>query len=202
MSHEQKIILQARELFMRYGIKSITMDDIARELGISKKTLYQYVRNKSDLIDQVTDQYISDEKACMAQITSEASDAIAEFVMISRHIVKILRGMRPTTMFDLKKYYRQCWQKMDEFHLGHVYQVVKKNIERGIEQGLYRSNVNADIIAKLYVGKTMFLADDEMFPMREYDRDQLFIEYVDYHLRGILSDVGLKTLNSYQPMVP
>ena len=185
---------------MRFGIKSVTMDDIARELGISKKTLYQHVDNKTDLLDRIIDQHIATEKECIQQITAESRDAIDEQLSIARYVLTILRQMRPTTMFDMKKYYRDCWRKMDEFHLGYVYKVIRTNIERGIAEGWYRDNVSADVIAKLYVGKTMLLTDEEMFPAHSYDRDSLFLEYIHYHLRGILSEKGLKKLKSYQPI--
>ncbi|MDX1406959.1 MAG: TetR/AcrR family transcriptional regulator [Saprospiraceae bacterium] len=200
MTKTEHIIDTARHMFMRYGIKSVTMDDIAREMGISKKTLYQHVSNKTDLLDRVIDQHIKTEKESLQQITGESRDAIDEQLSIARYVLAILRQMRPTTMFDMKKYHRECWRKMDEFHLDYVYGVIRSNIERGRSEGLYREDVNADVIAKLYVGKTMLLADEQMFPAQNYDRDSLFLEYIQYHLRGILSEKGLKKLKSYQPI--
>lgn len=200
MNREERILRRSEDLFMRYGIRSVTMDDIARDLGISKKTLYQHVDNKADLVDRITESYIQGEKQCLAEISANAKDAIDQQLMIARHVVQILRRMRPTTMFDLKKYYRECWEKMDRFHLGYVYRVIRSNIEQGIYEGLYRQNLDPDIIAKLYVGKTMILNDEEMFPLREYNRDDLFVQYINYHLRGILSDKGGRKLKTYQPL--
>ena len=194
-----EILEGARGLYMRYGIKSVTMDDVARELGISKKTLYQHVDNKEDLIKNIIQQHIAEEKECMADITTEARDPIEQILMIARYVLQVLRSVQPTTMFDLKKYYREIWQMMDQFHQEHVYRMIRANLEEGVQQGLYRDDLDPDIIAKLYVGKTMLLTDDEFFPLREYDRDRLFSEYIIYHLRGIVSDEGLQKLKTYQP---
>ena len=200
MDARGQILMQARELFMRYGIRSVTMDDIARELGMSKKTLYQHVPNKTDLIERIIEQHIQQEKACIREFSETARDAIDEILMIARYVIQMLRQMKPTTMFDLKKYYRAIWDKMDRFHSLHTYDVIRRNIERGVAQGYYREQVDADIIAKLYVGKTMFMTDEAMFPMRTYDRDRLFLEFIHYHLRGILSEKGLRQLKKYQPI--
>jgi len=196
----RKDILEgAKKLFMRYGIKSITMDDVARELGISKKTLYQHVDNKNDLVKRIIVEHIADEKDCLSGIADEASDPIEQMLMIARYVLQILREVRPTAMYDLQKYYRETWQLMDKFHQEHVYKTIKANLEAGVEKGLYRHDLDTDIIAKLYVGKTMIINDEEMFPSRDYDRDRLFAEYINYHLRGILSEKGLEKLESYQP---
>ena len=184
---------------MRYGFKSVTMDDVARELGISKKTLYQHVANKSELIKRVIEQYIKEEKDCMHEISMNASDPIEQILMMARYVLQILRTVKPTAMFDLKKYYREMWRELDKFHQQHVYVMIRENLEAGIEQGWYRDDIDADIVAKLYVGKTTMLTDERMFPIQEYDRDRLFKEYITYHLRGIVSDKGLQKLNTYQP---
>jgi TetR/AcrR family transcriptional regulator, cholesterol catabolism regulator len=194
-----EILERAKELFMQYGIKSITMDDLAREMGISKKTLYQHVENKTDLIERIIHQHIHDEKKCLSEIPEKARDAIEQVLMIAHHVIQILRSMRPTTMFDLKKYYHDCWNMMDEFQEKYMYKMIRNNIEQGVEEGLYRDNLDSDIVAKLYVGKTMLLTDEKLFPMREYDRDKLFTEYIQYHLRGIVSEKGMEQLKTYQP---
>lgn len=197
MEEKQQVISKAEELFMRYGIRSVTMDDIARELGMSKKTLYQYVENKSDLIEQIFQQQIQEEKCCIDQFRREAGDAIEEILKIARYVIRKLRQLSPTTMYDLQKYYRNTWKQMDALHKRHVYTVIRENIERGMAQGLYRENMNPDIVAKLYVGKTSLVADDETFPLREYNIEQLYREYILYHIHGIASPRGLALLEKH-----
>ena len=184
-------------LFSQYGIKSITMDDISRELGISKKTLYQYVENKSDLIEQLFQQQMEEEKAMMGRIHQQSSDAIDELLKIARYVMQQLRELSSTTVYDLQKYYPGTWKQMEALHQQHVYTLMKENLERGIREGVYRSDVNLDIVAKLCVGKSSLIADEELFPIRDYNMSHLYREYINYHIHGIASPKGLQVLEKY-----
>ena len=197
MESKAKILQGAAGLFLRYGVKSVTMDDIARELGISKKTLYQHVENKADLIEQTVQVYIEDEKKMIALIHKKADDAIHEMVILSRHIIQMFREMPSGLTYDLQKYHRKCWDLMESYNQSHIYGVIKDNIERGVEQGVYRNDLNPDIIAKLYVGKTSIIVDEDLFPLRNYNKEKLFEEYINYHLHGIASPKGLKLLEKH-----
>lgn len=194
MDIKQQILNKSTALFMRYGIKSITMDDIARELGISKKTLYQYVENKSDLIGQIFQEKIRTEKQCMSDIREAATDAVDEILRIARYVIEELRQMSPTTMYDLRKYYRSTWRQMEALHQRHIYQLIRENLERGQAEGLYRQNLDVDIVAKLYVAKTSIVVDEELFPTQQYNIERLFEEYMMYHIHGVASAKGLALL--------
>lgn len=197
MELKQRILDKTENLFMRYGIKSITMDDIARELGISKKTLYQFVENKTDLIQQIFQNKIEWELGVMAQIRMEATDAIDEMMRMAKHGVEQLRELSPTAVYDLQKYYQNTWKLMESLHQKHIYVIIKENLQRGMEQGLYRDNMNPDIVAKLYVAKTSFVADEDLFPLGEYNWEDLFKEFIVYHIHGIASPEGLKVLSKH-----
>lgn len=201
MDSKQQIISKAADLFMRYGIKSVTMDDIARELGISKKTLYEHVSNKSDLIEQIFEQKITEEKEMMTQFRVTSSDAIEEILNITKFVLKTLRHLSPTTVYDLQKYYRSTWKLMESLHCNHYYDLIRDNLERGIAQGVYRDNLNPDIVAKLYVGSSDLVTNDQWFPVRDYRVDDLFIQHMNYHLHGIASAKGLNLLEQHMPEV-
>lgn len=197
MEIKQQILTKAEALFMRYGLKSITMDDLARELGMSKKTLYQYIDNKADLIAQLFQLRIDEEREMMETFQKQATDAIDEILHLARYIIRKLRQLSPTVVYDLQKYYRSTWKEMEALHQKHVYHIIKENIERGIGQGVYRDDIHPDIIAKLYVGKTSLVADEDLFPLRDYDISELFKEYMLYHLHGIASAKGLALLEEH-----
>jgi len=198
MDTKKQILTKSESLFMRYGIKSVTMDDIARELGISKKTLYQFVENKADLIQKIFNEYIKCEKAEMDEIFIASANAIEEILNIGKYVIQQLRELAPTVMYDLQKYYRESWKLMQSLHQQDVYQVIKANLERGIKEGLYREDLDPDIIAKLYVGKTSLLVDEALFPLKHYDKGCLFKEYIKYHIQGIASPKGLKLFKKLQ----
>lgn len=191
---QQTILSLCRDLFMRYGIKSITMDDIARKLGVSKKTLYQYVENKEDLIQQVIYQHTLEEKEAIEQIVLEANNAVEEIYLIAKYVVGLLRQVSPTTMYDLQKYYRNIWDMMEALHQQFILTIIKANLERGITEELYRHDLDVDVIAQLYVGNTSLITNEDFFPLKEYARDRIFTEFIKYHIRGIASSKGLKTL--------
>ncbi len=197
MDNKQKLFSTVESLFMKYGIKSITMDDVSKELGISKKTLYQYVENKKDLIDKVMQQNFANELRDIGEIHQNSKDAIDEMLQVSKHVTQQLREMHPSVVYDLQKYYRESWQEMEKFHEEFIYGQIKQNIERGQQEGLYRLDLDPDIIAKLYVSKTMVIVDESTFPLREYNRETLFLEYIFYHIRGIASLKGLKLLEKH-----
>ncbi|MFT5166063.1 MAG: AcrR family transcriptional regulator [Saprospiraceae bacterium] len=197
MESKAKILQGATGLFLKYGVKSVTMDDISRELGISKKTLYQHVENKADLIEQTVQLYIDDEKKMIASIRGEAENAIHEMVILAKYITQMFREMPSGLTYDLQKYHRKSWDLMESYNQTHIYGVIKDNIERGIEQGVYRNDLNPDIIAKLYVGKTSIIVDEDVFPLRDYNKENLFKEYIKYHLHGIASAKGLKLLEKH-----
>ncbi len=195
---KQQVLDKSKSLFMRYGIRSVTMDDIAREMGISKKTLYQVVENKSDLIEQIFQCHIEEEKSDIDQICQEAGDAVEEMLRIADYVLRKLREMPPAAVYDLRKYYRGTWKQVEALHQRYIYQLIRDNLERGMAQGVYRSTLNPDIIAKLYVGKASLVTDEETFPLSDYNIAELFQQYIDYHIHGITSPKGLKLLEAHQ----
>ena len=195
MNQEQQLLVKAEELFLRYGIKSVSMDDIARELGISKKTLYQHVENKGDLVAKIGLRFLEQEVKDCEEIHKKSTDAIDEMLKIARNVIRHLRSLSSTTMYDLKKYYRETWQLFEQHNQQHIYAYIKANIERGQAEGIYRADADADIVARLYVGKSMLVTDEDVFPLQDYQRENLFEQYIQYHIRGIASADGLKLLD-------
>ncbi len=197
MELREKILLKVTELFMRYGIKSISMDDISNQMGISKKTLYQFVDNKKDLIQKIFERHIKEELEAMKVIVNESENAVEEIVRIAQYVTQLLREMSPKTLYDLQKYYRSIWDMMEALHQQHIFAIIKKNIERGIKEDLYRGDLNPDIVAKLYVGKNSLIVDEKLFPLKDYNTEKLFKEHIKYHIYGIASKKGLRLLEKH-----
>ena len=193
-----KIISASEKLFMTYGLKSISMDDIATSLGISKKTIYKHIISKDTLIRATLLQYLKRDKRIVNQIVTDSENAIASIIEIGRHIINMSRRLKPTLVFDLKKYHKQNWNLIEEHHFDFIQEVIKQNIERGIEEGLYRDNLNPLIIAKLYVGKNLIIADEISFPLSLISPDALMKEHLLYHLYGILSKKGTELVEKYE----
>ncbi len=195
MESKNKILEGAESLFMKYGFKSITMDDIARELGISKKTLYQYFEDKNDLVNQTIQAHIDNDAFVCNRIIEEGYDPIEFMFEMSKSITKNQRKVNVAVLFDLRKYFKSAWDKMEKFRLEFVLKNILSNISKGQELGLYRTDINELLIAKLYVHNIELVMTPELYQDISSDFHYIHMECLKYHLRGICTDKGLKKLN-------
>lgn len=193
---QEKWLKRAEDLFMRYGIKSITMDDVARELGISKKTLYQFVDNKDDLVNKVLERHIGEEKASCDQLYHTAGNAIEEMFLVMETNSQQLQQMKANIIHDLQKYHREGWEKIQEFQRSFLYNLVRANLERGVQEGIYRKDIDIDIVAKLHITMSFQLFDEDLFPQLTYAKETVFREYLLHYLYGIVSEKGLQMLKA------
>lgn len=193
---QKKWTRRTAELFLRYGIKSITMDDVARELGISKKTLYQFVENKNDLVMKVMEEHIAEEKSECLQLAGKSANALEELFDVMEANTQQMQQMKSNIVYDLQKYHREVWEKMQEFIQGFMYGLMRTNLERGMREGIYRSDLDADIVAKFHIGHSLLLFDETLFPQHTYKKEILFKEYLTHYLYGIVSDRGLQVLKA------
>jgi len=195
MNEEQKkILLKVGELYNKYGIKSITMDDVARELGISKKTLYQFVADKDDLVGKFIENEIEQRQEAICKCFGEGFNAIEELFEISLFMNKIIRNQNPTTEYDLKKYYPHHFQKIVKIRRERMYNYILLNLRKGKEEGLYRSELNEEVIAKLHLSRTENVHSTEIFTIEEFTSIKLFLELLIYHVRGISTEKGINVL--------
>jgi TetR/AcrR family transcriptional regulator, cholesterol catabolism regulator len=195
MNEELKNILQkVRELYMKYGIKSITMDDVANELGISKKTLYQYVTDKDDLVGKFIDNEISIRQDEICKCFKSGYNAIEELFDISIFMNKLMKNQNPATDHDLKKYYPHHYQKTVKIRREGIYSYVLLNLKKGKKEGLYREELNEEIIAKLYLSRLENIHLSDLISVEEFTSLKLFIELLVYHVRGIASEKGIVVL--------
>ena len=193
----QNIINKARELFMRYGIRNITMDKLSGELGISKKTLYQKIPNKSQLIQRIIKTFVEEQKVEISGIKENADHAIEEMHLIAEKAIEQIRRVPPSVPFELKKYFPESWSIMEDYHSGFVLETIKDNLIRGIQEGLYRDDLNIDIIPVLYASKIPVIVDGEFFQDTKLSQEDIFKEFVLYHLHGVVSKEGNELINKY-----
>ncbi len=189
-----EILPKIGDVFMRFGVRSVNMDDIAREVKMSKKTLYKYVTDKSDLVFKVMSSLCDQEKCDIQEAIEESENAIDELILVSKKISQKLGQIHPSIRYDMEKYYPETWSGWLEHKDGFILDSIKTNIERGIKEKLYRKNLHPEIIAKLYNEKVEILFDPAVFPVGQYTFQQVHTELVRYHIRGIANDDGLKYL--------
>ena len=195
MNEELKSILsKVRELYMKYGIKSVTMDDVASELGISKKTLYQFVIDKDDLVGKFVDFEIQIRQEEICKCFRIGFNAIEELFEISLFMNKIIRDQNPATEHDLRKYYHHHYEKTVKTRRERMYNYVLLNLKKGKKEKLYRTDMDEEIIAKLYLSRAENIHFNELFTVEEYTSIELFRELIGYHVRGIATPLGIAVL--------
>lgn len=190
MSTLGKILLKAEELFFTHGVKNTTMDDLSRALGASKKTLYQFVTDKADLVKRTMENHLTLEQTQIEQIIVEAPNAIEELLSIARHVTSHMKGINPAIISDIQRYYPSAWQLFTDHKLNFVYSVFLNNLQRGVKEGLYRDDINPDILAKIYIARMDLIIDQKLFPFAKYDFVTVYRETINYHLHGIASAKG------------
>jgi AcrR family transcriptional regulator len=194
---KQKLVETADGLFMRLGLKSVSMDDIARQMGVSKKTIYQIVGNKRDLIELVLVNDACKDLEVIQENLRESKDAIDEFLRNSRYFIRQMRAISPTTFHDLQKYYPALWREQMQAHQQDFLKSVEANMNRGMEEGLYRHDLQPGIIAKLYVAMMMIIIDKSIFPAQERPITDVIREHASYHLNGLVNQFGRERLETY-----
>lgn len=193
-SQETAWLERVEQLFLRYGIKSITMDDVAADLGISKKTLYQMVESKDDLVIKVLSHHISREKSQCNAWMLEAKNAIEEILTVMKSNSQEISQMKTNILNDLQKYHRDAFELLRKFHFDFVYELIKANILRGRNEGLYRDDFDAEIVARLHLANGFNLFDEQLFPGTSVARAEILKEFIMHFLHGIVSPKGLNYL--------
>lgn len=198
MEIKERIQQKAEELFKLYGIRSITMDEIASQLGISKKTIYQYFTDKEEVVAAVFNAMMSRNRICCLQGKEQAENAIHEIFLSFDMLQEMFRNMNPAILFDLEKYHPEIYKQFHEYKYGFIYQIVKQNLERGIEEKLYRSELNIDILTRFRIESSMLPFNSYIFPSNQTQLVEIEKEILEHFLYGISNDKGVKLLEKYK----
>ncbi|MFM7768942.1 MAG: TetR/AcrR family transcriptional regulator [Bacteroidota bacterium] len=188
------IVSETIQLFLKYGVKSLTMEEIARRLGISKKTLYTYVSDKEDLLLQAVTLFGKFEDTQLNEICSRGLNAIEESLEIKKWVMDMIKNIHPSVAYDIEKFHPSVYKRMKSARQEIVYRSIFQNIVKGQKEGLYRSDIEADILAKLYIGRMESIFDQDLFPSTNYDVSDVYMEWFIYHIHGMASEKGLKLL--------
>lgn len=194
----ERILKAAQELFFSYGIRSITMDDIARHLSISKKTIYQFFEDKDQIVLTLTKLDMQENGKIMKEIARGSKDAIDEIMQVMECMTDQLTKFHPSLIYDLQKFHPRSWNEFRKFTEEHSLAAVMLNLKRGIRQGLYRSDINIPILSRLRIEQISLGMNPQVFPPGQFDLKKVEIELLKHFLYGILTIKGLKQLEQYQ----
>ena len=202
MEKMKGIVSKAIDLFRKYGIKSVTMDDVARELGISKKTLYRYVNDKTDLVSKVMDFELERNKDCYLTLIHTGKNAIEELFEVLKYLSVQLKRYSPSFEYDLKKYYPAIYKKVHQIQRDNMYEAMLENSRKGKKEGLYRKEMQEEIIVKLQVSRIESMYEDHLFTIEDFTSGKIFLEVFIYHIRGIANEKGIAVLEENLKKLP
>jgi len=197
MIMRDKIILKSAELFLNLGFKSVTMDDIANEMGISKKTIYVHFKNKTKLVEAVTFYLFETISNGIDHICDASHNPIEELYDIKMFVMHHLKNEKTSPQYQLKKYYPQIFEVLREKQFEKMHESVKESLSKGIDTNVFRSNIDVDFISRMYFNGMTGIKDVSIFPTSMYNQNYLMERYLEYHLRAIVTDNGLKILNQF-----
>lgn len=171
------------------------MDDVAKEAGISKKTLYSCFNNKNHLLEAIIEQFLQAHHADVSAIRERSANAIDEYYEISKLVITTFREIQPSMLYDMKKFHPAQWKLVENFQNETVAVSVRENLERGIKEGLYRSCMNVDLISRIYTNSINNILNKDLFMESDYTFEQIYREFFIYHASGICSEKGKEYLN-------
>ena len=194
----ERIKQKAHDLVMQYGIRSVSMDDIAGALGMSKKTIYHYFADKDELIEAIIADKIKFNQDSCLQDSTEAKDAVHEVFLAIEMMQEMLGNMNPTVIYDMEKFHPKAFAHFTHHKYNFLYKILKDNIERGIREDLYREDIEVDIIVKARLENMMLAFNQQVFPKNKYNLVQVETNLTEHFLFGLASQKGYKLILKYQ----
>lgn len=197
MEVKERILFKAADLFMRYGIRSVTMDEIAGQLGISKKTIYQFFTDKDEIVEGMVDKEIKGNECKASGFLMASENAVHEVFISLEEMEEMFRAMNPLMMYDLEKHHPKAHKKLRDHINKFMYQVIAENLERGIKEKLYREDINIDIVAKHRIESAFMAFNQDVFPHNRYMIGDVAKELGLLFMHSIATPKGVKLIEKY-----
>ena len=199
MEVKEYIVEESDKLFCQYGFKSVTMDDIAKHLGMSKKTIYQHFRDKDELVNILIKAKLENQNCTMDFCATSAENAVHEIFFAITNIHELLSSMNPKLFYDLQKYHPKAWLYFKEFKENNLGKCIYANLERGIKEDLYRPEINKDILTQMRLDQVDLLFNQhDHYTKNKYNIAQVMAEITEHFLYGVCNSKGLEKINYYK----
>ena len=198
METKERILLGAEELFFKYGIKSITMDDIAKHLAMSKKTIYQFYKDKNELVEMLMAEKLKQDECEFQQIQTESSNMVEEVFNMMKHISLMFSKINPTIFYDLQKYHPKAWGLFRLFKQNCMAKMVEMSIERGKSEGFVRKDVDSKVLSIMRIEQVEMGLNPTVFPPDKFKIVEIQLAMLDHFLYGICTLKGHKMINKHK----
>lgn len=193
---KERIVKSALNLFWRYGIKSVTMDDIAKELGISKRTIYQHYPDKEAILAMAIKGELSSQKCEIEKLDTFSDNPIEQMIQAADQIRTAIAHMNPTLIYDLKKYYPESWGLFQAYKNEFIIKNIQENLIHGISLGLYRSDIDIEVLSLLRIQEFEIAFDPTIYPADKFHMMHVQTQFIHHFLRGILTEKGFAHYNT------
>lgn len=193
---EEKIIAGAADLFHKYGVRSVSMDDIARHLSISKKTIYQYFKDKNDVVVQAMKWHLNINKQEYDEVFLTGHNAIEELSGVSQCMRKDFKDINQSLLFDLQKYHPEAWDLWVTFKTQYMKNQVLENLKKGVEEGYYRKEIDPETLARLRIEQVQLAFDENVFPKSAFNFKEVQLMFLDHFINGIVTEKGKQLYKS------
>ena len=195
---KSRILFKGTQLFFRYGIKSVTMDSIASELGISKKTIYQHFPDKDSMVLQVVECFIEEDLKKWEDLDAKYSNVIEKMFKSFEMLKEMLENMNPRLLYEIQKYFPDAFQKFIQYKEETTIKKIQLDFSRGIQEGYFRSDIDVELLARLRMAEVDLAFNPDFYPNNKLSLFETQLTFSDIFMRGILTEKGLKLYNSYQ----
>jgi len=196
MEIRERILQAAARLFMELGVRSVSMDDVAKDLSISKKTIYKHYQDKNQLVFDTISMHIAEMETNTTLIMSEEDNPVLQIAKIADFVLQMNKNVHPSVLFDLQKFYPESYSHLIEHRNRYALQSVNQNLKKGIEQGLFRNDMNRQRVARIYICLIFSMFQNTLFEGEENRdfRDE-YIETIKYHLHAVTTEKGKSTFS-------
>jgi AcrR family transcriptional regulator len=200
LDSKEKILKGAEDLFMRYGVRSVSMDDIARHLAVSKKTLYQHFADKDDLVMMVSKAILERHTVEFESIRVSTENPVEELAKISLCMKKNMEGLNPALLFDLQKYHAKAWNLWLDFKNKYLRESVIVNLKKGMADGYIRTDIDSEVMAALRIEQVQLAFNQDVFPRERFNLAEVQVQIFDHFVFGLVTEKGRKLYLKYKEL--
>ena len=172
------------------------MDDMAKALNVSKKTLYKYVKNRKELVMKSTYFHVSRDRKRVTEIQNENYNPIIEQYELAKFVIETISKINPVLHSDLENYFPEAWTYLNQYFNGFIFESLYSNLQRGQLEGFYHIHFKPEIVGRFFANRIDIIFDGELFPSSEFNFKEIYLEYLMYHLNSIVSEKGKNTLKT------
>ena len=195
---QDRILHKAQELMFQTGVRHVTMDDLATQLGISKKTIYNYYKDKDSLVTAVVEKELANHKLACDQSMIVAENAVHEIFLLMAMIQEMFNRINPLALFEIEKYFPLAFEKIKKHKDDYIYSMISMNLEKGIQEGLYRKEIDINILSKYRLETSLIPFNIHLFPTNKFDMLKVNLQIIEHFVYGVATLEGHKLMDKYK----